>query len=127
VYIRKINILKDGKNQAYWALVESRRTARGPRQHVIAYLGAMDTSGRLGVKMAAENCSDFQKDLFEDQEPEWIQVNIKAVRTERVFDFGDVWLALELSKKLGLDAFFHQVIPKKGRGAQSPGRIWLLF
>ncbi len=116
MYIRKINIHKDGKNHAYWALVESRRTSRGPRQHVMAYLGAMDVSGRLGVKMAAENRSAFQKDLFEDQEPEWIQVNLKAVRTERVFDFGDVWLALELIKRLGLDAFFHQVIPR-GRGA----------
>ena len=116
MYIRKINIRKDGKDHAYWALVESRRTARGPRQHVIAYLGAMDASGRLGVKMAAESRSDFQKDLFDEQEPEWIQINLKAVRTEGVFDFGDIWLALELIKRLGLDAFFHQAIPK-GRGS----------
>jgi transposase len=112
VYIRKININKDGKNHAYWALVESRRTPRGPRQHVIAYLGTMDTSGRLGIKMAAEGQSDFQEDFFENQEPEWIEVNLKAVRTERVFDFGDIWLALELIKKLGLDEFFHRFIPK---------------
>jgi transposase len=116
VYIRKLNIRKDGKNHAYWALVESRRTSRGPRQHVIAYLGVMDVSGRLGIKMAAESRSDFQEDLFEDQEPEWIQINLKAVRTERVFDFGDIWLALELIKRLGLDEFFHHVIAK-GRGA----------
>ena len=115
MYIRKINIKKDGKSHAYWALVESRRTPRGPRQHVIAYLGAMDTSGRLGIKMAAEGRSDFQEDLFENQEPEWIEINLKAVRTERVFDFGDIWLTLELIKKLGLDEFFHRFIPK-GRG-----------
>ena len=115
MYIRKINIKKDGKNHAYWALVESRRTARGPRQHLIAYLGAMDTSGRLGIKMAAEGRSDFQEDLFENQEPEWIEVNLRAVRTERVFGFGDIWLALELIKRLGLDEFFHRFIPK-GRG-----------
>ena len=115
MYIRKINIKKDGKSHAYWALVESRRTPRGPRQHVIAYLGAMDTSGRLGIKMAAEGRSDFQEDLFENQEPEWIEINLKAVRTERVFGFGDIWLALELIKRLGLDEFFHRFIPK-GRG-----------
>ena len=115
MYIRKINIKKDGKSHAYWALVESRRTPRGPRQHVIAYLGAMDTSGRLSIKMAAEGRSDFQEDLFENQEPEWIEVNLKAVRTERVFGFGDIWLALELIKRLGLDEFFHRFIPK-GRG-----------
>ena len=115
MYIRKINIKKDGKSHAYWALVESRRTPRGPRQHVIAYLGAMDTSGRLSIKMAAEGRSDFQEDLFENQEPEWIEVNLRAVRTERVFGFGDIWLALELIKRLGLDEFFHRFIPK-GRG-----------
>jgi transposase len=65
--------------------------------------------------MAAEGRSDFQEDLFENQEPEWIEVNLKAVRTERVFGFGDIWLALELIKRLGLDEFFHRFIPK-GRG-----------
>jgi len=111
VYIRKINIKKDGKSHAYWALVESRRTERGPRQHVVAYLGEMDAAGRLGLQKAAEGRSDHQADLYENLEPEWVEVNVRGVRTERVRDFGNIWLALELLKRLGLVAFFHQMMP----------------
>ena len=111
MYIRKITRKKDGKTHAYWALVESRRTARGPRQHVVAYLGELDAAGRVGVKNAAEGRSDHQADLYENLEPEWVEVNVRAVRTERVRDFGDIWLALELLKRLGLYEFFHQVMP----------------
>ncbi len=111
MYIRKITRKKDGKTHAYWALVESRRTARGPRQHVVAYLGELDAAGRVGVKNAAEGRSDHQTDLYENLEPEWVEVNVRAVRTEQVRDFGDIWLALELLKRLGLYEFFHQVMP----------------
>jgi len=111
VYIRKINIKKDGKTHAYWALVESRRTERGPRQVVVAYLGEMDAAGRLGVQKAAEGRSEYQVDLYDDARPEWVEVNIRGVRTERVRDFGDIWLALQLLKRLGLLEFFHQTIP----------------
>lgn len=111
MYIRKINIKKDGKSHAYWALVESRRTERGPRQFVVAYLGEMDASGRLGVQKAAEGRSDHQIDLYENDEPEWVEVNVRGVRTERVRDFGDIWLALQLLKRLGLLAFFRRMIP----------------
>ena len=111
MYIRKINIKKDSKNHAYWALVESYRTERGPRQRVIAHLGEMDVAGRIGVKNAVEGRSDHQVDLLENVEPKWVEVNVRAVRTERVRDFGDVWLALELLKRLGLHQFFRQVMP----------------
>ena len=111
MYIRKINIKKDGKSHAYWALVESRRTERGPRQLMVAYLGELDAAGRLGVQKAAEGRSDHQAELYENLEPEWVEVNVGGVRTERVRDFGDVWLALQLLKRLGLVEFFHQVMP----------------
>ena len=66
MYIRKITRKKDGKSHAYWALVESRRTERGPRQHVVAYLGEMDAAGRLGVQKAAEVSNHKQKVKTED-------------------------------------------------------------
>ena len=111
MYIRKCSRKKDGKSHAYWALVESRRTERGPRQFIVAYLGAMDAAGRLGVQKAAEGRSDDQIDLYEDVEPEWVEVNIRGVRTERTRNFGDIWLALQLMKCLGLLEFFHRTIP----------------
>jgi len=65
----------------------------------------------MGIQKAAEGRSDHQVDLFKNLEPEWVEVNVRAVRTERVRDFGDIWLALELLKRLGLDQFFRQVMP----------------
>lgn len=111
MYIRKVTRKKDGKTHAYWALVESYRTERGPRQRIVAYLGELDASGRMGVKMAAEGRSEYQADLCEHVNPEWVEVNVRGVRTERVRDFGDIWLALQLMKRLGLIAFFRHVIP----------------
>ncbi len=112
MYLRKIHRKKDGKDHAYWALVESYRTVKGPRQRIVAYLGEMDAAGRLGIKNAAEGTSQNQKALFEDQEPEWVEVNVRGVRTENVRDFGDIWLALQLLHRLGLQTFFNEVIPK---------------
>lgn len=113
MYLRKINRRKDGKDHIYWALVESYRSVKGPRQRVIAYLGEMDASGRLGIQQAAEGTSGHQRDFFTDFEPEWVEIDIKRVRTEHVRDFGDIWLAFQLIKRLRLDKFFRKDIPKK--------------
>lgn len=111
MYIRKYTRRKDGKVHAYWALVESYRTERGPRQRIVAYLGELDAEGRLGVKLAAEGQRNWQRGLFDAEEPRWVEVNIDGVRTERVRDFGDIWLGLELLKRLGLDEFLARTIP----------------
>ena len=47
MFIRPCYRKKNGKRHAYWALVESYRTERGPRQRVVAYLGQLDEKGRL--------------------------------------------------------------------------------
>jgi transposase len=107
-YFRTIN----GKRRAYWALVESYRTERGPRQRVVAHLGQLDEAGRLGLKQAAEDGPrSTQKKLFPEPEPEWIEVDASAVRVENCRQFGGPWLALELIKRLGLDRFFRETIP----------------
>jgi transposase len=111
VYLRKINIKKDGKDHPYWALVESYRTPKGPRQRIVVYLGEMDKAGRLGVKNAITGQTSYQKEMFDEEEPEWVEVNVRGVRTERVRDFGDIWLALQLIHRLGLYEFFKKVMP----------------
>jgi transposase len=72
----------------------------------------MDAAGRLGIQHVAEGKTDYQKDLFAAQEPEWVEVNVGGIRTEHVRDFGDIWLALQLMKRLGLYDFFKQVMPQ---------------
>ena len=61
MYLRRCYRQKDGKRHAYWALVESYRTARGPRQRVVAYLGEMDEAGRLGVRQRAAGAAAAQR------------------------------------------------------------------
>jgi transposase len=112
VYIRKTTIHKDGKAHHYWALVEAYRTERGPRQRVVAWLGEMDKAGRLAVERAAEGTAGFQQHLFEETEPEWVEVDVKRVRVEHVVEFGGPWLGLELMYCLGLDQFFQEHVPK---------------
>ncbi|HEX3998429.1 MAG TPA: hypothetical protein VHX65_07765, partial [Pirellulales bacterium] len=58
---------RHGQREAYWALVESFRTERGPRQRTVAYLGLMDEAGRLGVEQAADpKSSSPQRELFSE-------------------------------------------------------------
>ena len=111
MYLRRCFRRKDGKRHAYWALVESYRTNRGPRQRVVAWLGVMDEQGRLGVKHCAEKRPGHQTDLFRSTEPEWVEVDVKRVRVERSRKFGGPWLGKELLRRLALDEFLEQTLP----------------
>ena len=122
MFVRPCYRMKDGKRHSYWALVESYRTERGPRQRVVSYLGRLDEEGRLGVQEAATAKSEendgqqrlpFADDVLQDESPDrrWVTVNASAVRVENCVQFGGPWLALELIKKIGLDDFFHKHLP----------------
>ena len=111
MYLRRCFREKDGKRHAYWALVESHRTARGPRQRVVAYLGEMDERGRVGVEQCASERSTYQPGLFAATEPEWVEVDLKRVRVERSRRFGGVWLGQQLLRRLELDRFLEETLP----------------
>jgi len=113
MFIRPCYRKKNGKRHAYWALVESYRTERGPRQRVVAYLGQLDEHGRLGVKEAAEGRPVArQKNLLEEVQPQWVEVDTSRVRVENRRDFGGPWLALEMVRRLGLKDFLDAMLPK---------------
>lgn len=112
MFIRPCVRKKDGKRHAYWALVESYRTEQGPRQRIVAYLGQLDESGRLGVRDAAVGRSAArQRTLFEETQPQWVTVDAAAVHVENCRQFGGPWLALELIRKLGLHDFLKRALP----------------
>ena len=126
MFIRQYSCTEGGQRQAYWALVESYRTARGPRQRVVAWLGKLDQAGRLGVRQAAEAPgaeaapgngppSGRQRSLFEEDsrapEPRWVEINAAGVRVENCRQFGGPWLALELIRRLKLDEFLQRRLP----------------
>ena len=124
MFIRQYTHNAGGTRQAYWSLVESYRTARGPRQRVVAWLGKLDEAGRLGVHLAAESLDApagaqngtahaRQMLLFDDSsddklEPRWVEVNAAAVRVENCRQFGGPWLALQLIRRLQLDEFLQR-------------------
>ena len=124
MFIRPCYRTKDGKRHAYWALVESYRSRRGPRQRTVAYLGQLDQQVRLGVQQAAEGHLSYQRHLapppkrlrrsreggFDDVEPEWVQVDFKRIRVERCLDFGGPWLAMQLLDRLELPTLLSRLL-----------------
>ena len=109
MFIRPCYRRKSGKQHAYWALVESYRTARGPRQRVVAYLGDAPNPRRRGVRRAAGGGD--QPSLFDQATAEWVDVDVKRLRVERCLDFGGPWLGLQLLRKLRLLEFLEEIMP----------------
>lgn len=134
MFIRQCHRIKNGRRLAYWALVESYRSASGPRQRVVAWLGKLDEAGRLGVHQAAEVLAgsdevapgvtaDQSQPLsrqmrfeFDDDAsavtPRWVEVNAAGVRVENLRQFGGPWMALHLIRTLQLDTFLSNAIPE---------------
>ena len=110
MYLRKCRRRVAGQQREYWQVVESYRTARGPRQRTVAYLGDMKEAARQGVAQAARGDRTRQQSLFEEVEPKWVEVDAKRLRVERVRDFGGPWLGLEVLKKLELVEFLESVL-----------------
>jgi transposase len=114
MFLRPYFRRRNGQREAYWALVESYRTERGPRQRTVAYLGLMDEAGRLGVEHAADpQPSSLQRELFSEPsaEPRFVEIDRASVRVENSRQFGGPWLALELIKQLGLHEFLKRALP----------------
>ena len=110
-YYRKVG----RKRHAYWALVESVRTERGPRQKVIGYIGGLPEKPRRSrVKLVAEGHDHHQGRLFPeaDGQRECVEVIVGKVRTENARGFGGPWLAMHLVKTIGLDCFLAASLPR---------------
>jgi hypothetical protein len=121
MYLRRCHRTKNGKRHAYWALMESYRTERGPRQRMVAYLGDLDEAGRLGVQEAARRergeTGTGQAGLFEaPAEVRFVEVDTAGMRVTGVRDLGGPWLGLELARRLGLTDLLERVMaPEAGR------------
>lgn len=113
MYLRRYSKKADGEEYGYWSLVESVRTARGPRQRVVASIGklpGLDKEERVGweeIVRILNGKSQPQDRLFEKTEepPSWATVDINRVSVERLRGFGDIYLALLLWQRLGFAEF----------------------
>src|SRR5689334_23195469 len=122
MFLRRYTRTKDGKTHTYYALVESVRTANGPRQHIVAYLGELnhDQERRWQRTVVFYNRQgDAQQlRLFPEAEdvplpddPDIVQVRLRQVGWTNPRRFGDVWLAWQLWQRLHLDVIVHRHVP----------------
>jgi len=116
-----------GESYDYWSLCETVRTAKGPRQRVVAGLGKLDDeeirSGGwedIGSLLRGKRESRSRQLEFGEEAapsaPRWEKVDVGAVRVERVREFGQVYLPLALWHRLGLEKLLGELV-EPGREA----------
>jgi transposase len=120
MFLRPNHRSKDGKGHTYWSLVETVRTADGPRQKTLCYLGELNSSAQARWLTTIEVFNDQgeaqQLKLFPshvasaEDDPQVARVLLNRVRLERARQFGSCFLGLELWKRLELDRFFEQSV-----------------
>lgn len=118
MYLRRHGKNVDGEEYGYWSLVESVRTARGPRQRIVATMGklpGLDKEERIGweeISRILTGKPRHQYSLLEQTEepPSWATVDINRVSVERLRSFGDIYLALLLWQQLGFAGFCREHI-----------------
>ena len=123
MFLRELRPKKDGKEHSYWSLVETVRTAEGPRQRTLCYLGELNTSAQGGwqktIEVFNEHGESRQLKLFPSvveppaNDPNVARVLLNKVRLERSRQFGSCFLALELWKRLGLNEFWERCLDQE--------------
>ncbi len=113
MFLRRNRKRKAGADYDYWTLVESVRTARGPRQRVVATIGKLpgfEREEQIGWEEIGRILSGKPRPapgFFDQPEdpPSWATVNLNGVRVERLRHFGDVYVGLLLWNRLGFAEF----------------------
>jgi len=125
MFLRQYHRTKDGKRHAYFALVEAQRTERGPRQRIVAQLGELTPDQQRCWQRTAifhgRHKDGRELPLFVDGEPaplpddpDVVRIHLGKVGWSNARAFGDVWLGLQLWKKLGLDEIVARHVPQGG-------------
>jgi transposase len=120
MFLRPHQRSKDGKDHTYWSLVETVRTASGPRQRTLCYLGELNSSAQgrwlKTIEVFNQQGEAEQLKLFPSQveppagDPQVARVLVNGVRLERTRQFGACFLGWELWRRLALDRFFEEAV-----------------
>jgi transposase len=121
MFLRRNRRKVKGEDYEYWTLVKTVRTAHGPRQEIVACLGKTP-----GLESRARHGWEAVADLLEGRTPavqgqlgenlsatppaQWAQVDLRGVRVERVREFGQIYLALSLWRRLGLHTLLQEIL-----------------
>jgi hypothetical protein len=128
MFLRRKTKSVRGVGYSYWHLCETVRTARGPRQRVVAPLGKLDQEELDGLRGGWDDL----RSLLRGEPPlgkaaglpglepaaapqpasRWERADISGLRVERSRDFGESYLALWLWHRLKLDELLAAVLPE---------------
>lgn len=154
MFLRATIRKKDGKEHAYYSVVENKRLADGRvvQRHVL-YLGEINSSQQLAWRKSIEVFEEerpsssrtlalFPEDRCEAVvgEEEIVRLRLSQLRLERPRQWGGCWLALQLYRELELDEFWAERLPPSRKGTRwdlvllilvvyrlvSPGSEWRL-
>ncbi|MEX1045638.1 MAG: IS1634 family transposase [Chthoniobacterales bacterium] len=121
MFLRKNRKRFDGEIYEYWTLCETVRTACGPRQRVVASLGKFTEEDLaagwedLEALLDGRRPGPKQRELFAAAEGGadsmgWELADLPSLGVERVREFGSVFLALSLWRRLGLHELLAELI-----------------
>ena len=133
MFVRRYQRTKEGKKHAYFALVESQRTERGPRQRIVAQLGELAEDQERKWQRTAVFHSRHEdgeelplfldaKEAPPSPDPDVVRIRLGKVGWTNARAFGDVWLGWQLWKTLNLDKIVARHI-KSGRETVSPATM----
>jgi transposase len=130
MFLRATVRKKDGKEHTYYSVVENKRLPDGRvvQRHVL-YLGEINSSQQLAWRKSIEVFEEtqpqaprtmalFPEDRYEAvvAEQDVVRLRLSQMRLERPRQWGGCWLAIELWRELGLDAFWAARLPPSRKG-----------
>ena len=130
MFLRRKSKSARGVDYSYWHLCRTVRTARGPRQQIVASLGKLDQAQADALRGGWDDLPALlrghtppPRPLTEPlpgfaepgaagpPAPQWEPADLRALRVERSRDFGECYLALSLWHRLGLDSLCATLLP----------------
>lgn len=132
MYLRHIQRKKNGKEHAYWSIVESRRLANGrvSQRHVL-YLGEINDAQERAWARAVEvfpaekgppqTMALFPQERLDATAEEGIPIvrlRLKELSLQRPRQWGACWLALYLWHELQLDQFWREHLQPSRKGTR---------
>ena len=134
MFLRRKNKKYRGIGYSYWHVCETVRTARGPRQRVVAALGKLDEAEVAGLRGGWDDLLALLRGEVPSLQPstaglpgfapavaaapaaQWEQADVRGLRVERTRDFGESYLGLALWHRLKLDELLARLLPAGREG-----------
>jgi transposase len=130
MFLRCSTRKKDGKEHAYWSLVENRRVADGRvvQRHVL-YLGEINDSQQVAWRRSIEIFDQGEnvartvalvpaERQIEQDSQAIVRIRVDAMELHRPRQWGGCWLVCELYHQLELEQFFSQRLPPSRKGTR---------